>query len=102
MSYNEISQMMEVYSYKPYYDEVAGVNYMVYVLYQIPLISEHQTNADSFDNDQWVSFDDERSIMQKVKFANDQGYVNVSVKSGPYYFTSCRVTPAKETHITGC
>jgi hypothetical protein len=29
MSYNEISQMMEVYSYKPYYDEVAGVNYMV-------------------------------------------------------------------------
>jgi hypothetical protein len=23
--------MMEVYSYQPFYDEVAGVNYMVYV-----------------------------------------------------------------------
>lgn len=28
LSYDEISQMMEVYAYTAYYDDVAAVNYM--------------------------------------------------------------------------
>jgi hypothetical protein len=37
----------------PYWDEVAAVNYMVY------------------DDDQWISYDDNNTFQQKVKFANE-------------------------------
>jgi chitinase len=40
---------------KPVYDEAAAVNYLV------------------FDNDQWVSYDDEKTFKQKVDWANEVG-----------------------------
>ncbi|KAK3360720.1 family 18 glycosyl hydrolase [Lasiosphaeria hispida] len=55
LSYNEISAIRKEFNINPVYDREAGVKYMHY------------------NRDQWLSYDDEETIKDKVDFASSQG-----------------------------
>ncbi|KAK7955358.1 glycosyl hydrolases family 18-domain-containing protein [Apiospora saccharicola] len=55
LSYREIVDIVEKHKLKPYYDKKNQVKWIVW------------------NNDQWISYDDEETIEAKVKFANEQG-----------------------------
>jgi chitinase len=55
LSYAEIESYMKTYQLKTAYDEEAGVKYM------------------AWNQDQWVSYDDQETLQRKVDFANGQG-----------------------------
>ncbi|MCJ1383203.1 hypothetical protein MMC17_006316 [Xylographa soralifera] len=55
LSYHEIMQIISTYNLEPYYDKVDAVNYV------------------TWNSDQWVSFDDQDTFQQKIKFANTLG-----------------------------
>jgi chitinase len=55
MSFAEIETRIKMYSLTAAEDEKASVKYM------------------AFDQDQWVSWDDETTLQKKVDFANEQG-----------------------------
>ena len=55
LSYREIIQIIDQYNLSPYHDETNAVKYI------------------TWKNDQWVSFDDQETFLQKIKFANNLG-----------------------------
>lgn len=55
LSYREITDIIEQKKLKPIHDEKNAVKYIVW------------------DQDQWVSYDDEETIKQKIEFANKLG-----------------------------
>ncbi len=55
LSYDEISAIRKEFNLNPVYDKTAGVKYMHY------------------NRDQWLSYDDEETIKDKVNFASAQG-----------------------------
>ncbi|KAI4285352.1 MAG: hypothetical protein L6R38_000708 [Xanthoria sp. 2 TBL-2021] len=55
LSYKEITQIIDQKKIKPYYDEENAVKYIVW------------------DQDQWVSYDDEETFKQKIEFGNELG-----------------------------
>jgi chitinase len=61
LSYDEIETTLSMYQLTTYYDEIAGVNYF------------------SWNQDQWVSFDDARSLKNKVDYANQNGLLGIFI-----------------------
>lgn len=61
MSYNEITQVIAKYDITPYWDQEAAVKYM------------------TWDNDQWVSYDDQETFQQKIKWANGVGLGGLAI-----------------------
>lgn len=61
LSYAEITAIQETYKVNTVYDPVAGVNYI------------------SWSQNQWVSFDDVRTLKQKVDYANQNGLLGVFI-----------------------
>lgn len=61
LSYDEIETTLSMYQLTTYYDEIAGVNYF------------------SWNQDQWVSFDDARSLKHKVDYANQNGLLGIFI-----------------------
>ena len=55
LSYNEITDIIDQKKLKPIYDKESAVKYIVW------------------DQDQWVSYDDEETFKQKIEFANKLG-----------------------------
>ncbi|KAL2259976.1 hypothetical protein VTK26DRAFT_6171 [Humicola hyalothermophila] len=55
LAYREIVDIIEKHKLKPYYDK------------------EHQVKYIVWNQNQWVSYDDEETIQAKIKFANDLG-----------------------------
>lgn len=55
LSYREITSIIDQHDLKPYHDEDAAVKYI------------------TWDNDQWVSYDDGDTFKQKVEFGNKLG-----------------------------
>ena len=55
LGYSEIMDIIKQYSLTPVYDRKNAVKYI------------------AWNNDQWVSFDDQETFQQKIKFANDLG-----------------------------
>lgn len=55
LAYREIIDIVKKHKLKPYYDKENQVKWIVW------------------NNDQWISYDDEETIEAKVKFASDQG-----------------------------
>ncbi|KAF8252102.1 glycosyl hydrolases family 18 protein-like protein [Wilcoxina mikolae CBS 423.85] len=55
LSFKEIMEIIDEHNLKPYYDKDNAVKYIVW------------------NQDQWVSYDDEDTIKAKIKFANDLG-----------------------------
>jgi chitinase len=55
LSYREIIQIIDQYNLSPYHDETDAVKYI------------------TWKNDQWVSYDDQDTFLQKIKFANNLG-----------------------------
>ena len=55
LSYKEIMEIIESRDLNPYYDKENAVKYI------------------TWDQDQWVSYDDKDTYQQKIKFANEQG-----------------------------
>ncbi|KAK7910554.1 hypothetical protein PG985_013035 [Apiospora marii] len=55
LAYREIVDIVEKHKLKPYYDKKNQVKWIVW------------------NNDQWISYDDEETIAAKVKFASEQG-----------------------------
>ncbi|KAM7204861.1 family 18 glycosyl hydrolase [Rhypophila sp. PSN 637] len=55
LSYNEISAIRKEFNINPVYDKTAGVKYMHY------------------NRDQWLSYDDEETIRDKVEYASSKG-----------------------------
>lgn len=55
LSYREIMDIIDKYSLTPYYDKKNAVKYI------------------TWNSDQWVSFDDQETFQQKIKFANNIG-----------------------------
>ncbi|KAI1776334.1 family 18 glycosyl hydrolase [Hypoxylon cercidicola] len=63
LAYREIVDIIDKKKLKPYYEKEHAVKYIVW------------------DQDQWVSYDDEETIEAKIKFANDQGLGGVLIWS---------------------
>lgn len=61
LSYREIKSVIKQHKLKPYHDKVAGVKWI------------------TWNNDQWVSYDDVETFKQKIKFANDQGLAGLLI-----------------------
>ncbi|KAH8895714.1 hypothetical protein GQ53DRAFT_853840 [Thozetella sp. PMI_491] len=55
LSYNEITNIINQNNLEPYWDKENAVKYM------------------TWDNDQWVSYDDQDTFQQKIQYANSQG-----------------------------
>ena len=55
VSYNEIMNVVDQYSLSPQYDKENAVKYV------------------TWNSDQWVSYDDQETFQQKIKFANNLG-----------------------------
>jgi chitinase len=55
LSYREIMEIINKYNIKPTYDKESGVKWI------------------SWNTNQWVSYDDQDTIQQKIKYANDLG-----------------------------
>ena len=55
LTYREIQQIIKDHKLKPHHDKKAAVKWI------------------TWNQDQWVSFDDAETIKQKIEFANDQG-----------------------------
>ncbi|GKT97446.1 hypothetical protein Ct61P_15296 [Colletotrichum tofieldiae] len=55
LAYREIVDVIEQHKLKPYYDE------------------EHQVKYIVWNQNQWISYDDEETIAAKIEFANSQG-----------------------------
>lgn len=63
LSYKEITQVIDQNKIKPYYDKENAVKYIVW------------------NQDQWVSYDDEDTFKQKIEFANKLGLGGVLIWS---------------------
>ena len=61
LSYKEIMNIIDQNSITPIWDETDAVKYI------------------TWDNDQWVSFDDQETFQQKVKWANANGIGGLSI-----------------------
>ena len=55
LSYAEIEARIKMYDLDAIHDKTAGVKYL------------------TFDENQWVSYDDQETLQTKVDFANEQG-----------------------------
>jgi chitinase len=55
LSYAEIETRINMCDLQTEYDKKAGVKYL------------------AFDEDQWVSYDDQETLQRKVDYANEQG-----------------------------
>jgi chitinase len=59
LSYAEIMAMQQSYNLVSVYDSVAAVKYI------------------AWNQNQWVSYDDQETFQQKILYANSLGYVNL-------------------------
>ena len=61
LTYKEIMQIIEQKGLEPVYDKEAGIKYV------------------TWDRDQWVSYDDEDTFQQKIKYANGLGLAGLFI-----------------------
>ncbi|KAK3337685.1 glycosyl hydrolases family 18-domain-containing protein [Cercophora scortea] len=61
LSYKEIMQIIEKNNIQPTWDETAAVKYI------------------SWNGDQWVSFDDQQTFQQKIKYADSEGLGGLAI-----------------------
>ncbi|GME43871.1 Glycosyl hydrolases family 18 [Neofusicoccum parvum] len=61
LTYKEIMDVIDTYNVAPYHDKENAVKYI------------------TWNKDQWVSYDDQETFQQKVKFANEQGLAGLLI-----------------------